>query len=197
MRATIEQLEAENQRLTKAMGMALGINQSAKEAINALCDNMAELVNSLTPEQNEIRQRCLTIHARFDGILSSWQPTDGALLIQEERRQQLTREGYTPEHDDKHVIGELLSAANCYTVAGDCLANGAVLMGSGYLETPENLVQEILDNKFGNAVAWPWEKDCLKISPDSIRNLVKAGALIAAEIDRLKRLEARKAANAS
>jgi hypothetical protein len=34
---------------------------------------------------------------------------------------------------------------------------------------------------------WPWDPSWWKPSPDPIRNLVKAGALIAAEIDRLQR----------
>jgi hypothetical protein len=35
---------------------------------------------------------------------------------------------------------------------------------------------------------WPWDLSWLKPSPDPKHNLVKAGALIAAEIDRLNRL---------
>jgi hypothetical protein len=38
---------------------------------------------------------------------------------------------------------------------------------------------------------WPWNDDDWKPSPDPIRNLVKAGALIAAEIDRLQGAERR------
>jgi hypothetical protein len=37
--------------------------------------------------------------------------------------------------------------------------------------------------------SWPWDAEWWKPSPDSVRNLVKAGALIAAEIDRLQRKE--------
>jgi hypothetical protein len=35
---------------------------------------------------------------------------------------------------------------------------------------------------------WPWDNKYWKPSEDKVRNLVKAGALIAAEIDRLQRL---------
>ena len=38
---------------------------------------------------------------------------------------------------------------------------------------------------------WPWNSRWWKPSPDPIRNLVKAGALIAAEIDRLQRAKNR------
>ena len=111
----------------------------------------------------------------------------GAQLIALERQRQTKIEGWTPEHDDKHGCGELCSAAVCYTVAGDCLANAKSLMGESHVETPEILTEEIMEQKFGIGVAWPWDEEWLKISPDPIRNLVKAGALIAAEIDRLQR----------
>lgn len=42
----------------------------------------------------------------------------------------------------------------------------------------------------GNDENWPWDEECWKPSPDNrIRELEKAGALIAAEIDRLLRAE--------
>ena len=40
---------------------------------------------------------------------------------------------------------------------------------------------------------WPWAKKWWKPSDDPVRNLVKAGALIAAEIDRLESLKAKPA----
>ena len=38
---------------------------------------------------------------------------------------------------------------------------------------------------------WPWGSEYWKPSEDPVRNLVKAGALIAAEIDRLNRAKAK------
>jgi hypothetical protein len=40
-------------------------------------------------------------------------------------------------------------------------------------------------------LAWPWAEKWWKPSEDQVRNLVKAGALIAAEIDRIQRLKAK------
>lgn len=37
--------------------------------------------------------------------------------------------------------------------------------------------------------SWPWDEEWWKPSEDPVRNLVKAGALIAAEIDRLQRVD--------
>jgi len=87
---------------------------------------------------------------------------NGAEQIAEERQRQIEKEGYAPEHDDEHQGFELAKAAECYLNAA---------MG-------ENL--GILD------LYWPFS-DGWKRSEDPIRNLVKAGALIAAEIDRLER----------
>ncbi len=89
----------------------------------------------------------------------------GTDRIAAERKRQIEQEGWTPEHDDEHDGGELLQAALCYASA----ARYGAIPG----EPPHG---------------WPWESDSWKArSNDAIRNLVKAGALIAAEIDRLQR----------
>lgn len=76
-------------------------------------------------------------------------------------------EGWTPEHDDGHDSGELLKAAIGYALVG------FVRDGETPPPTPP--------------VNWPWHPSWWKPSGDPIRNLEKAGALIAAEIDRLTR----------
>lgn len=87
----------------------------------------------------------------------------GAELIAAERQRQVTEEGWTPEHDAEHLGDTLALAAACYAL-------------------PES-------NR-GNWVRydlWPWEERYWKPSPeDRVRELVKAGALIAAAIDRLR-----------
>ena len=92
----------------------------------------------------------------------------GTYLIQEERQRQLDVEGWTPEHDEQHNLGQLALAAKTYILfAQDSLCGRARAVYPG----------------------WPWDYSWWKPSPDPIRNLVKAGALIAAEIDRLQRLK--------
>lgn len=88
---------------------------------------------------------------------------NGAERIAAERRRQLEEEDFTPEHDSQQVHGELPLAAISYLRA----ALGRVRWLGGL---PEN---------------WPWHRAWWKPSDDPIRNLEKAGALIAAEIDRL------------
>lgn len=88
---------------------------------------------------------------------------DGAELIAKERKRQIEKEGWTKQHDrDMHDEGELLRAAICYARAG----------------TEDIDFDEARQD-------WPWSSKWWK-PEDRIRNLVKAGALIAAEIDRLQ-----------
>lgn len=93
----------------------------------------------------------------------------GIEIIAEERERQIGVEGWTPEHDDKHLCGELSDAAVCYATKGywrNSQRNPAYYM------------------------MWPFGIEWWKPTPDNrIRELAKAGALIAAEIDRLQRLK--------
>ncbi len=93
-------------------------------------------------------------------------------LIKAERERQVSAEGWTLQHDDGHTRAELSRAALCYV---DAAASQAVVGGKG--ET------------YGPADEWPWETEAFKAADDPIRNLVKAGALIVAEIERLQRLD--------
>lgn len=95
----------------------------------------------------------------------------GIELIAEERTRQILDEGYTALHDDDHDEGELASAAACYAMA--------------------DVARENTGNS-GPPMIWPWDADYWRPSPSNrIHELIKAGALIAAEIDRLNRLEAK------
>ncbi len=89
------------------------------------------------------------------------------LDVQAERRRQITAEGWTPEHDDEHSHGQMARAAACYALAGSSAPNDG---------TAALLV----------SLAWPWDQQWWK--PTSARrDLIKAGALILAEIERLDR----------
>lgn len=92
----------------------------------------------------------------------------GVDLIADERARQMGEEGWTAEHDDEHTSGELGRAAQAYLFAVEQPVYWSAASGN----VP---------------VAWPWHSEWWKPSDDPIRNLVKAGALIAAEIDRLQR----------
>ncbi len=98
----------------------------------------------------------------------------GVSLIAAERRRQVTKEGWTPEHDDReHDQGELALAGACYAVA--------------------EMERDVNDDN-SHPSFWPFAAKWWKPTPnDRKRELVKAGALIAAELDRLLREESREA----
>lgn len=98
----------------------------------------------------------------------------GAESIALERHRQVTEEGWTPEHDDLHGSGEIAGAAACYAMQG--LDIGANRLG----DQVRILIRDL----------WPWHRDWWK-PKDRRADLVRAGALIAAEIDRLDRAAAK------
>jgi hypothetical protein len=92
----------------------------------------------------------------------------GIELIAQERQRQIEKEGWTPEHDDEHDYGELAIAAACYAVEDT----------DAWVTHPEADEDGVR--------YWPWASEEWK-PKDTISNLVRAGALIAAEIDRINR----------
>jgi hypothetical protein len=97
----------------------------------------------------------------------------GVEQIANERARQGIVEGFDAAHDDKHDQEELVLAACAYAAAS-----------INQFRPP----QLKLDEHLPPHPMWPWAKRDWKPSSDKVRNLVKAGALIAAEIDRLQRL---------
>ena len=96
----------------------------------------------------------------------------GTELITEERQRQISVEGWTPQHDDEHSDGSLAVAAACYAT-----------------QAYQGLYEEGMKVRTFILRYWPWHPKWWKPTPDDrVRELVKAGALIAAEIDRLQRL---------
>jgi hypothetical protein len=108
--------------------------------------------------------------AGVGGVSADRYPTfpTGAQRIALERRRQIVDEGWTPEHDAGHAADDLAIAAVCYALPSE-------------ERCPEGILSaHIFD-------VWPWEPRSWKPCPDDrVRELVKAGALIAAEIDRLQ-----------
>lgn len=98
----------------------------------------------------------------------------GADRIRIERERQISGEGWTPAHDDEHTLGVMLNAAACYVAQ----AQSQIVEHEHGWPTKPN--EEMLS-------LWPWEQEWWKPDNDPVRNLEKAGALIAAEIDRIER----------
>lgn len=101
------------------------------------------------------------------------EPIPGAVQIANERARQINCESWTPEHDDEHNKGELAFAGACYAFHAGDQARG--------FRHPTHATAPL--------TYWPWGAEWWK-PKDPIRDLVRAGALIAAEIDRLQRAAA-------
>lgn len=150
----------------------------AKLKISAILDTKTDRMDiilpmgSATKDDAERMALALTrgINTQLAHVQSTkrvWPLTHGVGVIADERLRQITELGYTAEHDDEqkcndpdHHLPELVRAAICYLARWET--------------SPE----------------WPWEGRGPKLTPDNrIEELAKAGALIAAEIDRLHRAE--------
>lgn len=74
-----------------------------------------------------------------------------------ERQRQIEKEGWTEDHDKNHGVGELSQAGACYAIWA--------------FKKPDYLPQ-----------LWPWDAEWWK-HKDARKNLVRAAALIIAEIE--------------
>ncbi len=111
----------------------------------------------------------------------------GYTLIKEERLRQTKEEGWDAAHDDDHSKDELAWAAVCYAAPDNVYVMRQGSGGIGHVVFAD---------------PWPWSSQWDKrpttfdrkgyrrrepTPEERLRCLVKAGALIAAEIDRLQR----------
>ena len=136
-------------------------------------EDIALTVGKLRVELEEAKSKLNEQREYYEGVIS-----DGGKRIAElearafnpaildviaERQRQQSVEGWMPEHDDEHCNGELAMAAVCYiNETGTVNRNG------------------------GKPWGWPWDASWWKPNARR-RNLVKAGALILAEIERIDR----------
>jgi hypothetical protein len=84
-----------------------------------------------------------------------------------ERQRQVSAEGWTPDHDDEHRDGAMAIAAACYAMQG----------------LPSRVSGELVGKLWPwTGWAWKWCKP-----KDKRSNLIRAAALLLAEIERLDR----------
>ena len=101
--------------------------------------------------------------------------------IRMERLRQKTQEGWTHEHDDEHTDGSLAQAAACYAAH----AGGRRDYEQHFDPHPESRGSILMPR--GWPASWDW---CWWKPKDPRRNLIRAAALIVAEIERLDRATA-------
>lgn len=139
------------------------------------CGKDASEAKEYPAYHNRIRYVCP--HCGYDGDSveftcteeePSEQKSSGIELIAEERQRQIEKEGWTREHDARHRENDLAVAAAAYALP-DAARSFAHIGGGIYVP-----------------IFWPFDVKWWKPTPeDRVKELVKAGALIAAEIDRL------------
>lgn len=100
--------------------------------------------------------------------------TEAARDVILERARQVSVEGWTARHDDEHDSGEMAQAAACYAHPG-IVAFADAQQSADFWK----LVKQGIPR-------WPWDRSWWK-PKDARANLVRAGALILAEIERLDR----------
>jgi hypothetical protein len=116
----------------------------------------AERIKGFEQEADRLTAERVAAESALDEARKARDVTEGVSLIAAERARQMSVEGWAPAHDDEHHRGELAVSAARYALH---------------------------DTAVSNRIAWQWES-CWWKPKDPIRNLVRAGALIAAEIDR-------------
>lgn len=114
------------------------------------------------------------LHAAFSASEVTNALTAAALDLLKERDRQINSKGHSSEQDDQYMNGELADAGSVYAFWANTFNLGLIA------HTPPS--------------CWPWPPEHWK--PTSQRHmLIKAGALILAELDRLDRLQASEVRN--
>ncbi|CPG93873.1 gp43 [Burkholderia pseudomallei] len=107
--------------------------------------------------------------------------TDAARDMLAERRRQVEAEGWTPEHDDQYQHGAIALAAACYAANAGGVAWADPL--PSFWPWMHNWWKPTTPRRGSR---WPLPRRCRRW-PLPRRDLVKAGALILAELERLDR----------
>jgi hypothetical protein len=118
---------------------------------------------------------CNQARAMLEYVLAIGQ---GSAVIEEiaaERRRQVEEEGWSESHDDLHNDGELAAAAGCYA-----------LHASGRDDSILRFDEDGTSRRVPRGWRWHWKWWKPK---DRRRDLIRAAALIVAEIERLDRTE--------
>lgn len=113
--------------------------------------------------------------AKVRRLLRQPGPSQAALDVIAERQRQGDEEGIVDADDDHWTDGELALAASCYAKVSAWAARYTDGLTARFTSTPEG---------------WPWGNGCWN-PKNRRRDLVRAGALILAEIERLDRAAAK------
>jgi hypothetical protein len=110
------------------------------------------------------------------------EPSQAMKDVIAERQRQILSEGWGPGHDDEHTSREIALAAQCYTAH----YTGRAWLLEHYPDGLARYQAENLPRDWPDSWADTWWKP-----KDPRRDLVRAAALIVAEIERLDRAPSR------
>jgi hypothetical protein len=162
-------------------------------------EHLEDYIDGQYPSQGEWT-RAKAVISKLRLIVSDRLPASPAIIaFADERRRQIEKEGWTPEHDDDHVDGELSGAAACYAPFGTtykiperpskyAAINMAREAASGGMDTLREAMRIHAEKNPRPPSRWPWEDVAWKPSSRK-RNIEKAAALLAAEWERIDRAE--------
>lgn len=160
------------QKAIQIVGAVLDAVRARRAKGSSDSDFVHAIACALDPMDAEVLTACTTL--RVGGA-----PARALLDVIAERQRQISAEGWSLDHDDSHRNGDLAAAAACYAlVAGFASRFGFQGLRTGILSCDW----------------WPWGPSAWK-PKDARRDLVRAGALILAEIERLDRAQARHASD--
>ncbi|EPD5032369.1 ead/Ea22-like family protein, partial [Escherichia coli] len=136
------------------------------QTVLALLDEL-EKMQAQSSKWCEAFHKAVSVGARYEERIAELEArafNPAILDVIAERQRQQSVEGWMPEHDDQYSKSQLLWASSCYVL---------------------NAIHTFNRIPFG----WPWTPEWWKPT-NPRRDLVKAGALILAEIERIDRQEA-------
>ncbi|WP_244139178.1 hypothetical protein [Burkholderia sp. BCC1630] len=141
--------------------------ETARQVFQGECSHTFDAIEYVTSllEATDAARSCVASRASQTAVHAGTAPaalTAAARDVLAERRRQVEQEGWTPAHDDQHGDHQMSCAAGCYAMYTLAYPAG---------DPPPS---------------WPWSPDWWKPTTHR-RNLVKAGALIQAAIERLDR----------
>lgn len=109
----------------------------------------------------------------------------GIELIASERQRQIDKKGYDKDHDEMETAFQLSSAAALFICNAQNQYFEDHTHADGKGDVSRYQIREIYTRKWKSV--WPWDDHDGREKADILTSLVKAGALIAAEIDRLQK----------
>lgn len=147
----------------------------AEKAANGFAQSMTYTLTSLGKKTN-IRKSLTWMerHGKFSLTEPILHVSAASRDVLAERQRQISVEGWTAEHDDEARNGEMSRAAACYAMQAALDSIGTPSL----TDATKHMIREL----------WPWSGKWWKPS-NRRRDLVKAAALILAEIERIDRAE--------